>query len=856
MNEEYKIKLVKIKQTRPIGVYVVILFIAFAFVGKLRAIVPDTVRTSIYPQNLKNKSNLYNFLWGIHYRTLYSTPIIANVATMSSLSDGMHVLGQAPEFHGLILQDRQQRLFMIKPLGGSTSFLESKFFREMYNSRDFKGSYLDEFIGDAYTIINPYTFLATDYMAKAAGLNFNNTRIYYYRQNLLGRDTIANGSSIGNKLISFRTIPDTLTGKNILTTEQFLEQLRRSKSNRVNEKLYVTERLFDMLIGDWNKIPENWNWQAVSDGDGLLYSPIVIDRNHAFTKVDGFLFKRMLDALQLGFITNYSKNPENVEKINTLGYTLDLALTNESAEGLWMQQVRFLQSVLTDSLINLSFSLLPPEVRGPETDAIVAKLKYRRDNLGRMAVRYYRKLQQNPVITGTDHDDKIVVSRKEPDMVKISVYSETDTFPSFEKNFDPKYTKEIWLYGLDGNDRYEVQGEGKKGPFVYLVTGPGDNSFDIQADERLRIYAYRAEKDKLRTFHGVRKIFTDEPSVHDYDYQKVKRHTFSFTPWGFYDSDVGFNLGAFFTYTAYGFKQSPFTYQHRIGYNYRTGFMYQGIFPTYDPHRTFQLDLSISSPRNFSNFFGYGNNTDGFKDEKKDYNRVSMRTYSLVPSFRMEIGEYRQLTMSASFEMFKALHSDGRYINNVYPEEHSVFKRNLFAGVQAEYKFNKIPAAFISKFETDIKAGWKMNIQLPERNFPYANTKVSSNFSLTDRFSIATELDAELLFSNKYDFYQAASIGLRGLRDNRFIGKQAFYQLTDFRLDMGKIRNPFTPLKYGLFVGFDYGRVWFPGEYSRKWHTSYGGGVWLTVLNKFTTKYSWFGSKDGVRFSFELGLGF
>ena len=51
-------------------------------------------------------------------------------------------------------------------------------------------------------------------------------------------------------------------------------------------------------------------------------------------------------------------------------------------------------------------------------------------------------------------------------------------------------------------------------------------------------------------------------------------------------------------------------------------------------------------------------------------------------------------------------------------------------------------------------------------------------------------------------------------------------------------------------------QVWFPGERSHSWHTSYGGGIWLTFLNKFTTKYSWFGSTDSFRFAFELGLGF
>ena len=55
-----------------------------------------------------------------------------------------------------------------------------------------------------------------------------------------------------------------------------------------------------------------------------------------------------------------------------------------------------------------------------------------------------------------------------------------------------------------------------------------------------------------------------------------------------------------------------------------------------------------------------------------------------------------------------------------------------------------------------------------------------------------------VLFDNDYEFYQAATIDLRGFRENRFIGKQSFYQYSDLRLDMGKLKNPFTPLKYGL----------------------------------------------------------
>lgn len=819
--------------------WIIALLLLFLLPGnRAESSVQDTVLKSIYPQSLKNKSPIYNSLWGVHYRMLYATPITADAVTLNTLLGGVQVVDQAPGFHGLILADRRRNLFMLKPLGGSTSFLESKFFREIYNQSEYQGTYMNKFIGDAYTIINPYTFLAADYMAKVSGLYFDHSRIYYMAGGVLG-DTIANGSSIRNKLVSIKDVPDTATQKNILTTEELLKKIRLSKSYQVDQRQYITERLYDMLVGDWNKVPENWNWQASATTDSLLFAPIVIDRGHAFTKVDGFLFKRMLDALELGFITNYSKKVKDIEQINTLGYTLDMALAGGSGESVWLQQAHYLQNILTDSVINQAFSLLPSEIQGSETDVIKAVLISRRESLPAMARQYYKRLQRTPVITGTEHDDRIVVERLEPDSLRISIYKKESSVPSFDKKYTKKETEEIWLYGLDGDDQYVVEGQAKEKLPVYLIAGPGNNTYDMQNKSRIRLYDYDAY-----------------PSVRNYNYEKVKRREFSFTPWGFYDSDVGFSLGAFFTYTLYGFKQSPFTFRHRIGYNYLNGFIYQGAFPFYDKRKSFNLDAFIASPRNFSNFFGYGNNTEGFKDEAKNYNRVSLRQYSLTPSFRLNVKEEQLLKFAASFEMYKARRPDDRYINEVYSDSLPIFKTNLYAGLEASYQYTKSPAPFISGFEANVSAGWKMNIKDVGRNYPYANTRVLATFKCFERFSIATELDAKLLFSNKYDFYQAASLDLRGFRGNRFIGKQAFYQLTDFMLDMGKLRNPFTPLKYGLFAGFDYGRVWYPGEHSRAWHTSYGGGVWLTVLNKFTTKYSCFGSKDSVRFLFTLGLGF
>ncbi|MEX0361193.1 MAG: hypothetical protein AB3N10_09430, partial [Allomuricauda sp.] len=64
---------------------------------------------------------------------------------------------------------------------------------------------------------------------------------------------------------------------------------------------------------------------------------------------------------------------------------------------------------------------------------------------------------------------------------------------------------------------------------------------------------------------------------------------------------------------------------------------------------------------------------------------------------------------------------------------------------------------------------------------------------------------------------------------------------------------PVTP---GLFGGFDYGRVWFPGEDSDKWHNSYGGGFFVNGAGILSANLGVFGSSDGMRFAFGLGFGF
>jgi hypothetical protein len=62
-------------------------------------------------------------------------------------------------------------------------------------------------------------------------------------------------------------------------------------------------------------------------------------------------------------------------------------------------------------------------------------------------------------------------------------------------------------------------------------------------------------------------------------------------------------------------------------------------------------------------------------------------------------------------------------------------------------------------------------------------------------------------------------------------------------------------MSYGIFAGFDYGRVWLDGT-SNKWHQSVGGGIWLNGLGTLTRLTYFKSADDEGRVTFGLGFGF
>lgn len=817
----------------------------------------STVKKAVYHGQAKQPGPLYSYLWGKHYRSLYYKPVSVKTVSLASIFGGLTIKSQVPKLHGLILESKNNDMFFLRPIGGSTIFMESDFFRKTYRHNDFKNTYIGDFIGDAYTIINPYTFIVADMMASTLALPSHVPHLVYISESQT-HDTIADGSNLLNKLVSVTKMPRIDEQNSLTTVGKLLNLLHTDDTHQINKPLYIRTRLFDMLIGDWNKIPEAWYWVANQTDSITVYDPVVIDRSHSFTKADGKFFKTLIQVLGLDFINDYNGGIKNTKKFNQLGFALDIALTQSCNEEEWLEEAAYIQEKLNDKTIEQAFRLLPAEIQDDETARIKADLRERLKNLKKIAARYYKELQKTPVITGTNKADKIVINEDQYHNLNISRYNTKTNQLEFKHKYQSKETKEIWLYSLDGDDNIEVNKQYNPIPLL-LIGGKGQNKYTIEHGHKTSIYEYKSQKERLDTLSNVKTIFTNNgQNTLDYNYENLKHTKLSITPIGIYDSDLGLNIGTSVSYTVYGFGRTPYSRRHQFSYDYVNGFTYQGIFPDYDSKRSLHVSAYIGSPAYFSNFFGFGNNTPGYKDEKNKYNRVNIHKYILTPALFYNIDSDQEANIAASLQAIKISNPKerDRFINQIYDDGNSIFDSKYYIDISANYKLKKSTNTFISKYKAEATAGWTINVGDPCKNFPYISANLGADFKITDRITFATLLKGKKILTDKYEFHQSATTELRGFRNNRFIGKSSVFQYSDIRLDMGKLYNPFTSLLYGVFVGIDYGRVWYPKEDSGKWHSSYGGGFWLTVFRNFTGKFSYFASTDTGRFNFTLGMGF
>nr|WP_321221881.1 metallophosphoesterase [uncultured Psychroserpens sp.] len=845
---------------------------------------PQEIQASVYTKEETDVTGFFKSVWGDHYRDIYSTKITAKVATLDTLYGGLEIVraGGGHQTKSLRLKTKDGRELNMRALRKSaTQYLQTVLFKDTYIQDEFEKTAIEGLIQDFYTAAHPYAFTVVPELSDAAKIYHTNPQIYYIpKHKFLGKYN----NDYGGELYMIEERPEeNYTGErnfgyanDIESTHDIIEKVREDEKYKIDENAYVRARLFDMLIGDWDRHQDQWRWAQFDQENGdKLYRPIPRDRDQVFSNFDGAL----LDVMRIisgstKQLQVYDEKLEDIEWMNAAGVKLDRVMVQQSTKEKWLEHAQFLQENITDEVIEKAFSNVPKEAQDETLKEIKQKLKGRRSNLLDIAARYYNFLNELVILTGTDKDDYIEVIRigDNETQVKISRIKDGEKGEVIvDKVFNKDVTKELWIYGLDDKDVFEVSGKASNLIFTRLIGGQENDTYIIKSGRRVKIYDHESKPNTIVENKSATIRFTDVYKLNLFDFNKHIVKTSTITPAVGFNPDDGVSLGLQYVRTKNGFQRNPFSQQHRFkgGYYFATnGFSigYDGEFANIMNDWNLHIGGRFTSENFTNNFFGYGNETVNNDDELDlDYNRVKTSIYMAKAGILKKGNFGSDYGFRTIFEAIEIDNTPDRFITDFVPASADEFyKRRVFGALEAEYKYesfdNKLNPSRAMTFLLNI--GVKTELEDTENTYGYLNSNLGfyNALSKNKKLVLKTDVRLQTRVGNDLIFYQASNIGgqngLRGYRTERFTGRNSFVGSTDVRYSFNSFKTRTLPLQIGVFGGFDVGRVWFRGDFSKKWHNDYGGGFWVTAAESLSGTFNLFNSEEGLRFSFGFGLNF
>ncbi|KAA0126384.1 metallophosphoesterase [Chryseobacterium sp. SN22] len=839
---------------------------------------PATVTSTIYPEKLTQKGKFYTWLWGRHYRKYYSMPIEAPTANISTLDGGYTPFreGGGNQSNSLRLKAKDGQEFVMRGVKKSSlRFLNAMAFKRSTFGNELANTFPDRFLQDFYTTSHPFTVFSVNNMAEKIDLFHSNPELYYVpKQKGLGRYNKDYGNEMYMIEERFSSDPKTLqyldNASDVVSTQDVLKNLRKDAKYSINRDEYIRARLFDMLIGDWDRHEDQWKWAEYKKDGKIIYRPVPRDHDQAFSNYDGAAFKVIMNVPAIRHMKSFKEEIKNVRWMNMEPYPLDMILLKNAEEKDWTAQAQYIQKHLTDTDIDEAFKNLPQEVQDGTISDIQRKLKLRKTAINDAAVKYYHVLQEKVQLAGTVKPDKFVII-KNRNGVTVKQYSLSKDRPEelvFEKTYDDK-TRELWIYGLEEDDIYEVSGDGNPKTNIRLIGGYNHDTYNVAKGSRVKIYDFKSQKNTYNARTASKRI-TDDYEQNTYNWKHPKYNFFAGYPNANFNPDDGVILGVVANYTVNNFIRDPFTQKHTLRANMYTatgGFNvgYKGIFKKAIGGWDAGIDASYTTPFFARTFFGLGNETIYDKDAvDRDYNRVRISQFKFAPSVSTTGWHGLKHQFQLSFEQAKVQRNDDRFIAvspDVNPE---VFSGQKFAGANYTFGFRNLDNnAFPTLgLELALNAGWKANLSEFNQNFAsfQGTLNIFHRIDKRGKFVLANSANAMIINNNNFEFYQAAAIGgnnkMRAYRNERFAGKSYFVNNTEVRWDFGRIKNNIAPANMGVLIGYDLGRVWMDRESSDKWHQGVGAGFWLNILEMFSARIDYFTGEDGGRISGGVGLSF
>jgi hypothetical protein len=663
----------------------------------------------------------------------------------------------------------------------------------------------------------------------------------------------------------------------IVRTYGLFRKLYDDHDNRLDAYAFGKARAFDIWVGDFGKHDDNWRWAGYDQAGGeRVYKPIPRDRDHAFSRWNGF-FPWLADrSFVVKSVQNFGYDYQGLRSLNYPARHLDRALLQSLSRQDWQKIARELQAEMDEETIDKAIAAEPKEVVPVSGNEVGFKLKNRIKKLPQAIDEFYLDLALVADIVGSNKNEYFLVERKPEGSVRVREFEKhketggPEGEAYFDRTFYRNETEEIRIFGLDGKDVIEITGNVEKSILVRVIGGDGadiirDNSSVKGWNHLTKVYD--VPKTEMQLSEEAKNLTSNAVNINSYNRQEFQYNYQSYIPSVIYNRSDGLGAGLTLSFGRYLFREpeEKRVYNFNIRATNKGAFQLTGstIWNNVLGSWSFGGSTSYGAYFPFYNFFGVGNNTvknDDLYDAdfyRSRYKGIKINGFTQTKFLRKSFFRIGPL-----YEQLNSSTQDGTILNEETVQQLITGRESLLGG-NAELDFD------LRDNENFSLRGLRFNLQhstyqrLTREKNAFGLTEFYGQYFGTTRISIpittVIKLGGAKNYGENLPFYKFTSLGLRdnlrGYVNNRFFGDGSAYLNSELRFHLGRVQTTVLPFYYGLVAFYDQGKVWYKGSDEGNWHRGYGTGFYIAPLEQRYALNVLFGFSEEETFLLQFSLG-
>ena len=316
---------------------------------------PDSAR--VFVTDFYDRGSLTTYLLGQHHRELWKTPVTLPLFDqhLDTITFDIEKLGGGQQTTSFKLLDSYGRNFTLRSVNKDQANAVRPWLKKTGVRILFR---------DQASALQPYGAPVVADLANNAGIPNTSPKLVFVPRTPAIPDEFE--AFLTNRVMLLEVEPNhswdnqTFIGEHneVLSSKKVMEKWMAGKIE-VDVQAYAYCRLFDVLVGDWDRHAKQWKWLV--DTTTRVARPFPVDRDMAFYKFnDGVINRWALHANnkfqsfdpEFDDISGYFKN----------GQELDSLFFPMVTERMYHENVERLQTRLSPEVIAQAFKHLPPEI--------------------------------------------------------------------------------------------------------------------------------------------------------------------------------------------------------------------------------------------------------------------------------------------------------------------------------------------------------------------------------------------------------------------------------------------------------------------------------------------------------------